>query len=669
MAASGPQLGAPGIYRVPPTLAPALAGERLDACAFVGVTARGPAWVPVVDERWRADQPTIGSGRARRRSVARPVSSWSEFVHLYGGLRGPGRLPWAVRAYFDQGGREAWIVRITAPTELDEHGDPEGFARVTLPHLSDPGHASEPAPGAVRLFARDEGSWGNGMRVALGFSRAPLSWIGSGSQPSFAIGDAPPPGSLLRARSSGGLTQLRYLAGLVIDRTARVVRTSLSAPWTITPDELELVTAQLWLDDGQGRRELHRELGLSALHPRFLATVLCHESELAWPDERWLASELEVDPSLPALDRAGAIGFEHGEDRYQAITVDHFFDPDWDPRGERPGSGIAALADAPAVASVVVPDLYHPQVWVDDEPVLEPDPGGSADWEPCEPTPVEVFEQEPNSPTLPHLIRDVDSQLAEIAARQQQVVELAERLGVVALLDVPPGLDQRRILTWRQRFSSSWAAAYHPWLRLARVSEDPQRETPMRLGPAAIAAGIIAQSELRHGVPHGPANQLAVGVVDVEDRVSPRRHDELHPRAINVLLRERDGVRLSAARTLASDPSLRQLSVRRLLQLLRRTLERQLHWVVFEPHDSRLRERVRDLLRVFLRELYRQGAFRGASEQQAFFVRCDADNNPRVTVERGELLVEIGVAPAEPLEFIVLAIRRDGDGQIEVVPR
>ncbi len=33
-------------------------------------------------------------------------------------------------------------------------------------------------------------------------------------------------------------------------------------------------------------------------------------------------------------------------------------------------------------------------------------------------------------------------------------------------------------------------------------------------------------------------------------------------------------------------------------------------------------------------------------------------------VDAGRLLREIGVAPAEPLEFIVLHIARDGDGTV-----
>ena len=676
MPASRLELGAPGIYRVPPPTTSALAGERLDACAFVGVAARGPAWVPVVDELWRVDQPTIGPGRRRRRSVAVPVASWADYQQRFGGASGPGRLAWAVRSFFEQGGRVAWVVRITAANELDADGDPIGIGRVALAGLREAA-TGEP----LRLFARDEGSWSNTMQAALGFVRAPLLAREVRAEGlSFGFGEAPLLGSLIRASfpSSGASPELRFVTGMVVAGPSnvgpgsreRLVDVSISSPWSATPERLELVSAQLWLDDGQGRSELHGELGLSPAHPRWLATVLCHESALAWPDEAWVVAELEVEVGLTKLDRARALDFTGGADRWPSIAVEDFFDADWDPRGELPGSGLAALADAPEVASVVVPDLYHPQSLLVDQPVLdEPEDLDSDDWQTClelEPQPVES--QAPQPDALEQLIVDVDAEIDAIIERQQRVVALAEQLQIVALLDIPPGLDQRGILAWRQRFSSSWAAAYHPWLRLATPSDEPERETPMRIGPAAIAAGIIARRELQYGVPHGPANELAAGVVDVEDRVSPSRHDQLHPRAINVLLRERDGVRLSAARTLASDPSLRQLSVRRLMQLLARALARQLQWAVFEPNDERLRQRLRDLLRGLLRDLYRQGAFRGANEAEAFFIRCDVGNNPSLTVDRGELLAEIGVAPAEPLEFIVLALVREGEA-LEVVSR
>ena len=97
---------------------------------------------------------------------------------------------------------------------------------------------------------------------------------------------------------------------------------------------------------------------------------------------------------------------------------------------------------------------------------------------------------------------------------------------------------------------------------------------------------------------------------------------------------------------------------------LRRTLEQQTRWIVFEPNNETLRAEVRQQLGAFLRQLYYAGAFRGATEEEAFFVRCDEPLNPAYVVDSGQLIAEVGVAPAEPLEFIVLRLVRDGDGTL-----
>jgi uncharacterized protein len=135
---------------------------------------------------------------------------------------------------------------------------------------------------------------------------------------------------------------------------------------------------------------------------------------------------------------------------------------------------------------------------------------------------------------------------------------------------------------------------------------------------------------------------------------------------VNVFLHDRDGVRLTAARTLSRDPDYRQLSVRRLVTMIELTLERELQWLVFEPNTNQLRGRLRRALIVFLRRLYEANAFVGASESAAFFVRCDDTLNPQPVIDAGQLMCEIGIAPAEPLEFIVLRIARDGDGTLRV---
>jgi len=146
--------------------------------------------------------------------------------------------------------------------------------------------------------------------------------------------------------------------------------------------------------------------------------------------------------------------------------------------------------------------------------------------------------------------------------------------------------------------------------------------------------------------------------------VSPARHNDLPPQETNFYLRKHAGIRLTAARTLSRLPEFRQLSVRRLLTMIKRALEQQMQWVVFEPNNSSLRLEVRFMIQNYLRQLFRIGAFRGATENEAFFVVCDDTNNSRATMDEGKLIVDIGVAPAEPLEFIVLRLARDADGTL-----
>jgi phage tail sheath protein FI len=368
-----------------------------------------------------------------------------------------------------------------------------------------------------------------------------------------------------------------------------------------------------------------------------------------------------VDPDL--LPCPWSDSFLGGEDRYAEITPADFFDYKWTLGDDEPGDGVQALTQLSDLSILVVPDLYSPAPLAPVKDVIDPVSLVGPEFEPCVDLPAPPPQAKADfdleglrlDPKLP-------ADREKIIGHQKRLVDLAEVLrSFIVLLDVPPGLSHRQILTWRARFDSAFAAAYDPWLQVSRA--DDRREL-LRVPPSAVAAGVIARQELAFGVPQGPANVLAAGVVGVDDAVSPARHDELHPQGINIYLRERDGIHLTGARTLSRDPQWRQLSVRRLLTMIERALEQQMQWVVFEPNSSALRSEVRHALESYLRDLFRLGAFRGATEEEAFFVRCDETNNPRYVADAGRLIAEVGLAPAEPLEFIVLQLARGGDGAL-----
>jgi uncharacterized protein len=666
------QLGAPGIYRYPDSATRALAGVRMDICAFAGVAPRGPVRAPVIDEQWRDDRPCVEPERPRRRTVAVTVESFDEYRRLFGGFEGPGLLPYAVASFFEQGGRRAYITRI-----VHEYGDAATNAG-GVAHGDVPGANANDSP--FRLRARDEGSWGNGLRAALNFTTRPLIFENHDIN-SLTVSDDEelPAGALLRLTLEGADLALRFVANVTRrerEQSAGFIRVAVfdqPLPDEIKIESAEIVEGVLAIDDGDGRTERHERLGFSSLHPRWMATALCYESQLVYPDSGCSSGEMiPEDPKLPPGQWSAP--FEEGVDRYFDITPDDFFDSAWTFGDDEPGNGVYALAQLSDLSLLVAPDLYSPAPLAPLEKIVDPVSLAGPDFDSCFDLPESEEQATPQFDLVglrldPTLTNERD----EIIRLQKKLVDFAEAArSFIALLDVPPGLNQRQILNWRVNFNSAFAAAYHPWLqtrglqtRGLQISRgDDSRDALVHLPPSAVAAGIIARQEIAFGVPHGPANALATEVIDVDDRVAPARHDELHTQSVNVYLRERDGIRLTAARTLSRDPAFRQLSVRRLMTMISRALYQQMQWVVFEPNHPALRAELRLVLRGYLRRLFRLGAFRGATEEQAFFVRCDETNNPPFVTDAGRLIAEIGVAPSEPLEFIVLRLAREGDGML-----
>lgn len=655
---------APGLYREPESPLHALTGARMDVCGFAGVAPRGPVRVPVVNEQWPDTQPCMEAGRPKLRSMAVAVESFDEYRRLYGGFEGPGLLPYAVASFFEQGGRRAWISRI-----VHYYGDTDddlGVSSGVLPGVTPPGAAS------TLLRARDEGKWGNTLHAALtlravsaSFDSAALDRLIVLSNPKIYAG------CLLRLTLSTGMRVLRFVELLERSVDQSQPRGLFVALLNITvtsiPVGVEVVEGDLDIYDYDGRRERFESVGLHHAHPRWLAQVLCWESQMVWPDTSWAEDWLTPDsielviPVINCTDENRQ--FSGGVDRYADIVPEDVIDTTYLPEDE-PGEGVNCFVRVEELATLCIPDLYSPSALKPAEPIVEIVSLAGPTFESCVDLDATNTEQEVADDDLSGLRLDPTSgDLPAIITIQQDVVQWAEQVGqFVVLLDVPPGLNHRSILQWRANFDSPYAAAYHPWLTVVR--RDHSRENLIRVPPSAIAAGIISRIEWDFGITHGPANALAHQVVNIDDQVSPRRHDELHPQGINVYVKDRDGIRLTAARTLSRDPQWRQLNVRRLMTMLSRVLETEMQWAVFEPDGPALRLELRLLLIDFLRRLFRVGAFKGTTEAEAFFVNCDAELNDGVEVDRGRVIAEIGVAPAEPIEFIVLRLTRDGDGTL-----
>ena len=232
----------------------------------------------------------------------------------------------------------------------------------------------------------------------------------------------------------------------------------------------------------------------------------------------------------------------------------------------------------------------------------------------------------------------------------------------VAILDAPPGLNAQQLREWRMDtagYDSKYAALYWPWIKVM----DPGSGKPVTLPPSASVAGVWARNDESRGVHKAPANEIIRGALSLELNITKGEHDTLNPVGVNCIRAfPGQGIRIWGARTLSSDPEWRYLNVRRLFNYVEKSILLGTNWVVFEPNDAALWERVRRTIYVFLRQIWQTGALFGATPAEAFFVKCDEENNPPENRDSGILTVEIGIAPVKPAEFVVFRLSQLSDG-------
>jgi hypothetical protein len=247
--------------------------------------------------------------------------------------------------------------------------------------------------------------------------------------------------------------------------------------------------------------------------------------------------------------------------------------------------------------------------------------------------------------------------LETIKAVQTMMIAHCEQMGDrVAILDAPPDMRPAEVNKWRMKiagYDSSYAALYYPWIEIS----DPLTDRSKRIPPAGHIAGVWARSDNTRGVHKAPANEIIRGATGLAYNVTKGEQDVLNPNGVNcVRAFPGRGIRIWGARTLSSDPSWRYINVRRLFNYVKKSIERGTQWVVFEPNEPRLWARVRNAIDSFLTVVWREGALFGLSPAQAFYVKCDEELNPPESRDMGRLIVEVGMSPVKPAEFVIFRI-------------
>lgn len=230
----------------------------------------------------------------------------------------------------------------------------------------------------------------------------------------------------------------------------------------------------------------------------------------------------------------------------------------------------------------------------------------------------------------------------------------------MAILDAPPAMSPQQVKEWRSdvaMYDSAFAAFYYPWIRVDNPVSTSPADATILVPPSGHVAGIWSRVDDTRGVWKAPANEVVRGVLSTEIDITKGEQSLLNPIGINCIRPfGTRGIRVWGARTLSSNTDWTYINVRRLFNMIETAIMEGTQFAVFEPNDQKLWEGLKRTISAFLRGLWRDGALFGVTADQAFFVKCDSETNPPDSIDQGKVVVEVGISPVKPAEFVIFRI-------------
>lgn len=223
----------------------------------------------------------------------------------------------------------------------------------------------------------------------------------------------------------------------------------------------------------------------------------------------------------------------------------------------------------------------------------------------------------------------------------------------MAVLDMPKDATKiNELLEYREMIDSTYAAMYHPWIQVFDRSANKVDYIP----PSGAVMGIYARTDANRGVHKAPANET-VFCSGLKTEYTKAEQDVLNPAGVNLLrLIPGQGIRIWGARTASSNSSFRYVNVRRLFIYVEESIKASTNWVVFEPNDVTLWQRVSLTVGSFLDSMWRSGMLAGNTASEAYFVEIGPATMSQDDIISGRLICNIGIAPSRPAEFVVFRV-------------
>jgi phage tail sheath protein FI len=632
----------PGVYIEELPANGPIAGVGTSTPAFLGVALKGPSFQPV------------------------KVTNWTQFRDTFGDyMIGPPRfyMAYAVKGFFDNGGTVAYIVRV-------------GTAVRAFLDLADRKAGPPPAGTALRVTAKTEGPAGNAITVAVADDqivpiaagtvvhkdRAPINAA------SVNVITLANPADASRFRPSDTVTIEGSAERAVIDRVRGadlVLLTNLAGVFAggnfVRIADLAVNQTRFRVDNINGlepgsvirlaQAAVNETAVINAVAGNFITLAgagLANAYSLAQASAAVTIESFEFALSINSPPAA--------PENFPKLSMDPRHSRYW-------GAAVASSyvdVSLPPVPSVEVPPANRPAVLA-----ATPLAGGTAD--------------NPAVVGLPHYSSGLDSlvpiedvQLICVPDRADQAVQqavithcetLADRFAILhAARGLKPDASMGSPLALQRAWCESargYASLYYPWITINDPSSLTGNDT-LLVPPTGHMAGIYARSDSQRGVHKAPANELISAAVGLETIVDNVTQGELNVAGIDVLRIFPGQVRpiVWGARTTSpvAQTAWMHNSVRRLFIFVETSLRFGLRQWVFEPNNLTLWKKLDRTITEFLTRVWQSGALFGAKANEAFYVKIDEELNPPPVRALGQVIVEIGMAPVHPAEFVIVRI-------------
>lgn len=226
------------------------------------------------------------------------------------------------------------------------------------------------------------------------------------------------------------------------------------------------------------------------------------------------------------------------------------------------------------------------------------------------------------------------------------------RKDCVAILDMPSthqnvqdALNYRRNIL---NLDSTFSAIYSPDLYIA----DQYNGQKIFVPPSGHIAALYAKTDATDAVWKAPAgmNRGNLDILAVRNTYNQGDRDALDASQINALrVIYGAGIKVWGSSTLqAKASSLSEISVRRLMIMLEKSIALAALYSVFEQNTIYLRSKLEDMASRFLDPIRREGGI------YDFNVICDETNNPPEVVAGGDTVLDVYIDPALPVKRIHL---------------